>query len=603
MISDKSGLSSRLGWVLDETEQALERTRQSFADYMRTREVPFLETALEQSRETLGILDLLEAEGAYMLNREIVLLMDAIRQDKVDNLDEAGSVCADGLLQLSEYLRHLHDGYADLPVIILPMLNNLRAARKAELLSEHLVFLPADGVISNERIGTDKYVELSGDKREETAKKLRFYMQKALLGWFRNDRPEFHLQACRKVANNLLVMYHHQRGRALWWVTGALLQALEQRCLEPSAAVKMLMGRMEREIRRFGDMGEQEYLQSLPDELLKNLLYYVGLADEGKGQLQAVKTAYHLDLYLPKGETLEELRQYYAMPGRELWQSVAGSMQDELSLMMSQIEGLRGRNDPQHLLEDIARRTESMAQALGMLGLGKAAELTSRQAVLQQEAAQKPGAADGELLEAISDHYLKLEKVLLEYAETGYDRTAEIFAATHGLADSAASREVVHSVMADLGKVQSEIALFSQEPGQFRHVDESFRMLRNIAGTLDVLEYRELLPLVEGAKNYLHLDLLRDQRQPEHEELEQLADIITLLEASLSCIERQENYLPLVPTGYEKLRQLDAMVKVKLLDETVMQEGQDELETKKKARQMAPSTLYEKIRNQSLLTG
>ncbi|MGB0847607.1 MAG: hypothetical protein ACPGSM_12825 [Thiolinea sp.] len=601
MISDKSGLSSRLGWVLEETEHTLEKTRQAFADYSDGDEVSFLESALEQSRETLGILDLLEAEGAYMLNREVVLLMDAIRQDKVDSKEDAAKICADGLLQLSEYLKHLHDGYADLPVIVLPMLNNLRAARKAELLSEHLVFLPAEGAISNDQIGTEKYVNLPTEKRTEALKRLRFYMQKALLGWFNNDRPEFHLQATRKVAANMLVMNDNTRTRSLWWITSALLQGLEQKKLESSAAVKMLIGRMEREIRRFSDLDEESYNQSLPDELIKNLLYYAGLAERGGTQLDSVKDAYHLDLYLPKGETLEELRQYYAMPGRELWQSVAGSMQEELSLLMSQIESLRGRPDPAHLLGEISNRTRSIAQALGMLGLSTVAELTETQAEVQLEIAELPGEVELVVLERMSEHYIKLEKVLTEYAETGYDRTAEVFSGMDDMTDPAASREVVRSILSDVGKVQSEIALFTQETTDFKHVDEAAKTLRSISGSLDVLEHYELRPFAEGARSYLQQDLLHGHRQPNDTELEFLADIVTLLEAALSCIERQEDHLPLMATGYEKLTELDKLSEIDLVEQLDMETAHTELEAKKKARQLAPSTLYQKIRNQSLL--
>ncbi|MFM2319212.1 MAG: hypothetical protein RLZZ215_1833, partial [Pseudomonadota bacterium] len=373
MISDKSSLASRLGWVLGETEKLLSETRQSFSQYEGDTAVNHLELAINKARHVLGVLDILDTEGAYMLGREVVLLMEAIRQEKVKNWQEACSVTADGLLQLSEYLKHLRDGYADLPVIVLPMLNNLRAAREAELLSEHLVFLPAEGVVTNAQIGTDKYVALSADKLDQATKRLRFYMQKALLGWYNNDRPAFHLQAARKVAANMLTLHEKERLRALWWVTGGLLQALEEKKLEDSAAVKLLMGRMEREIRRFGDLQETAYNDSMPDELLKNLLYYVGLAEESEGTLGAVKAAYHLDLYLPKGGTLQELRTYYTKPGRELWQAVSSSLQEELALLMSQVESLGQREHPTALLSDVAKRTGSLAQTLGMLGLGTVA--------------------------------------------------------------------------------------------------------------------------------------------------------------------------------------------------------------------------------------
>ncbi|PIE00994.1 MAG: hypothetical protein CSA79_01465 [Thiothrix nivea] len=603
MISDKSGLSSRLSWVLDETEQMLERVRQLFAEYTRQREQAVLDEVLKLSKDVLGILDILEAEGAYMLNREVVLLMDAIHQDAVNSLDEAAGVCADGLLQLSEYLKHLHDGYADLPVIILPMLNNLRAARKAELLSEHLVFLPAEGSITNQHLGTEKYVELSATKKQAALQRLRFYLQKSLLGWYNNDRPEIHLQAGRKVVANLLVMGRNMRSRSLWWVTGALLQALEQNKLESSAAVKMLMGQMEREIKRFSEQDEDSYNQSLPEELMKNLLYYVGLAEEGEGQLQAVKSAYHLDLYLPKGETLEELRSYYLVPGRELWRSVAASMEDELSLLMSQVEGLSGRAESGPLMKDISVRTQSLSQALGMLGLGKAAALTEVLSRQQQAVSKQSGAIEQLLLEGMSEHYIRLEKLLNEYAETGYDRTEEIFSDEVVLADPGASREVIRSVLNNVSKVQSELGLFAQSTSEFAPVENSVKLLHSVHGAVDVLGFNELQPLIEGAKNYLQLDILQNRRQPDDGELSSLADVVTLLEASLSCIEQQDDYLPLLPTGYEKLRELDRKCAIDLLGPIDLEAANDELNIKKKAQQTASGTLFQKIRHQRLLTG
>ena len=602
MISDKSSLASRLGWVLGETEKLLAETRQSFSQYVADTSVSHLELAIGKARHALGVLDILDTEGAYMLGREVALLMDAIRQEKVKNWQEACAVTADGLLQLSEYLKHLRDGYADLPVIVLPMLNNLRAAREAELLSEHLVFLPAEGVVTNEQIGTDKYIALPADKLDQATKRLRFYMQKALLGWYNNDRPAFHLQAARKVAANMLTLHEKGRLRALWWVTGGLLQALEENKLEDSAAVKLLMGRMEREIRRFGDLQETAYNNSLPDELLKNLLYYVGLAEESEGTLGAVKEAYHLDLYLPKGGTLQELRTYYTKPGRELWQAVSSQLQDELTLLMSQVESLGQREHPTPVLGEVAKRTGSLAQTLGMLGLGTAAELTDKIATEQQASVAANLQPSPDLLARMSEHYLKLETVLHEYAETGYDRTQEIFFGSgQGGSELSAVREAVRTSLTALAKAQTELAAFHQEAGG-THLEEISKILRGISGALDVLGHQEIQPLAQGVKAYLSKDLQISKRKPTLEEIYCVADIMTLLEATLSCISNNEDHLPLVPVGFEKLHELDNYTKVDLLDEAHLAQGLAELEHKKKAKQQTPQSLFVKLRNQRLLT-
>ncbi len=604
MISDKSSLSSRLGWILDETEQLLENTRQFFTAYTDEREQVQLDAAQEQYRDVVGVLDVLGAEGAYKLAREIFLLMEAIRKDEVSNWSDACQAVADGLLRLTEYLRHLHEGYADLPVIVLPTLNNLRAARDAELLSEHLVFLPAEGSVTNEQIGTDKYRALAGDEREQAIRRLRFYLQKALLGWYNNDQPVESLKSARKVAVNMLLLHKKERLRSLWWVVGALMQALEQKRLEHSVAVKMLLGRMEREIQQFAELDEVAYNESLSDELLKNLLYYVGLAENGGGMLAAVKEAYHLDLYLPRGETLDELRRYYTMPGRELWQAVSGTMQEELNVLMGQVESLEKQELGNSALADIAKRSRSLAQALGMLGLGMAASLTEELAIEQEAAsnAATDAQVDRLLLKKTGEHYLKLEALLREYADSGFDRTEEIFfSGATSAEDLGVNREVARTAMISLARAQVEIVAFSQDTTAFNHLEAVVKILYQINGTLDVMGYKEVQPLVFGIKVYLSKDLLSKHRQPSKEEIDCIADLMTLLEAILSCINHKEDYLPLLSIGFVHLRQLDQYTVLNLMTEAKVEEGRLELENKKKARLMAPSTLYQKLRNQSLL--
>jgi len=605
MISDKSSLSSRLGWILDETEQLLENTRQFFTAYTQDQDIEQLDAALEQCRDVVGVLEVLGAEGAYKLSREIGLLMEAVRKEAVGNWTEACQTTADGLLRLVEYLKHLHEGYADLPVIVLPTLNNLRAARDAELLSEHLVFLPAEGSVTNEQIGTEKYIDLDGEKRGQSIRHLRYHLQKALLGWYQNEQPVQNLQAARKVAVNMLVLHKKERLRSLWWVAGALLQALEEKRLDHNVAVKMLLGRMEREVRQFAELDEETYNETLSNELLKNLLYYVGLAENGGGMLAAVKETYHLNLYLPKGETLDELRQYYTMPGRELWQSVSATMQDELNLLMAQVESLEKQEGSVVLLQDIAKRTRSLAQALGMLGLGIAANLTDELAGDQESATASESieqSSDRLLLKRTSEHYLKLEALLHEYAETGFDRTEEIFFGGNNAPEEAgANREVARTAMVSLARAQVELANFYQDVRVFQHLEEIVKILYQINGTLDVTGYREVQPLVSGVKVYLNKDLLSKRREPVAGEVDCVADLMTLLEAVLSCINRKEDHLPLLPVGYAHLQQLNTYTSVDLLEEAKVEEGSLELENKKKAKLMAPSTLYQKLRNQSLL--
>lgn len=596
MISDKSSLASRLGWIIGELEPAIEQARELFTQYTQPNDGGELSSCREACRQIWGVLDVLGADGANMLAKELVALLDALIQHKVSNVNAAQEAAAEGLLQLSEYLKHLQDGYADLPVVVLPTLNNLRAARDAALLSEHLVFLPEAGHATDAQIGTDEFISLTADRLQQVTTKLRFYFQKALLGWFKGEHAPRMLQATGKVSNNLLVLSQAQRLRALWWITGALSESLEQGRLEHSVAIKMLMGRIEREIRRFGEVGEASFDRSLPDELLKNLLYYIGLAESGSEQTDKVKAAYHLDLYLPQGETLEQLRQHYATPGRDLWHAVAHSVIEELKGLQTTLEGMQDEARQPELLRKLADKTSHLAGTLGMIGLGQAAELTRLlgDALMGKKERQEEQTLD-DLLH-ISTHYVRLEKVLEEYARTGFDTTETVFSSGHEGQDPGSARSLMRTAQTELNKAQTRIIAFYKEGWAFYYLEEVITSLESISGALNIMEAQELLPLVDTSLRYLREDLLARQRQPSPEELATFADVLTLTEAALSARLQDEDYLSLLPTGYEKLGELDRHSDVALLDNLDLDALTQEVEAKKKAKHYVMPTLYQRLR-------
>lgn len=596
MISDKSSLASRLGWIIGDLEQAIEQARHLFDQYAQSADGGELAGCREACRQIWGVLDVLGAKGAVMLGKELVSLLDALIQNKVSNVDAARAAVAEGLLQLSEYLKHLQDGYADLPVVILPTLNNLRAAHDVALLSEHLVFLPESGHPDDQQMGTSEYVKLTPERLQQVCTKLRFYFQKALLGWFRDEQTPRMLQATGKVAGNLQVLSHERRLRALWWITSALSQVLEQGRLEHSVAVKMLMGRMEREIRQFGEQGEAVFDRGLSDELIKNLLYYIGLAESGAGLADNVKQAYHLDMYLPQGETLEELRQHYTTPGRDLWHAVANSVIEELKSLQRLLESMQDEERQLSLMEKLVEKTEGLASTLGMIGLGQAGELTRNLAQsLQGKFERKELQSRDDLLQ-ISTHYVRIEKVLDEYARTGFDTTDTVFSGDHEGYDPDSARSLLGTVHVELQKAQARVISFYKEGWAFYYLEEVVASLEHISGALSVMDAQELQPLADTALRYLREDLLARQREPSAEELAVFADVLTLFEACVSAHLQGEDYLSLLPTSYEKLRELDAFSEADLLAGTDLAGMTESVNAKKKARQDSVSTLYQRLR-------
>ena len=107
------------------------------------------------------------------------------------------------------------------------------------------------------------------------ARRLRPRFQVGLLGWIRGERVRQNLEILARVSEKLEQVATKQPVFQLWWVVGAVLEALRDGGLPEGATIKRLMGLADREIKRLFNLGENRYADSAPLDLLNNLLYYV----------------------------------------------------------------------------------------------------------------------------------------------------------------------------------------------------------------------------------------------------------------------------------------------------------------------------------------
>ena len=161
--------------------------------------------------------------------------------------------------------------------MLLPLLNDLRAVRGSALLSEGTLLLLN---LKSDRLAQPVRPE-AGDENvtvPQWARRLRARYQVGLIGWIRGERIDQNLEIIANVASRLEQIATEQSVFQLWWVTGALIEALREHGLDGGVSVKRLLGLGDREIRRLYEEGEERYAQAPPVELLNNLLYYVARA-------------------------------------------------------------------------------------------------------------------------------------------------------------------------------------------------------------------------------------------------------------------------------------------------------------------------------------
>lgn len=599
MISKEASLATRLSWIATDVNQLIENTEECLKIYFDDTEAKdALVDANQHLQQLRGIMDIVGSDGIVMLIREIALLNTAIIDDDVKKLSQAREALADSTVNLRDYFQHLQDGYNDLPVIILPTLNDLRAARDAELLSEHLVFLPEESEIDRSDMGIEDYVALSAADLKAAGVKLRYHFQKSLVGWYRGQDEKTSLQTLQRVSKNLIRMNDNIRLRSLWWISVALAQAVELKKLESSVAVKLLMGRLEREIRFFTEQGEAAYAQHYSNELTKNLLYYVGLAQHGGDTLDAVKTAYQLDIHLPQGETLAQLREYYQSPGKKMWQSVSGSLNQNIDKITRNIESLELATDDQDAnaikqLNTIVTDVYKVGNTLGIIGLHRASEIILSMAKELSSYAKTPTQFEREQRLICAEKLLKLKEVLAEYASTGDDITAEAFSAEGHLTNEAI-RHTYSAILDSLSASQKHIAEFINNESAFFQLDNALNELRKVQGAIKLLNQTTLMPLSSGLIHYLE-HLLSQKLRPEDNEKANMADLLTLYEAIIMTQQQRENDTNLLLQAYDSLDNLQANTQIELANPSLLEQTKQHLLQKKKTMFKTSSMMRKKF--------
>src|SRR5918993_2007490 len=234
-----------------ELNTGLGEARTSLENYVEQPEnLSLLERCKQELHQVQGVLRVLEIYGASLLAEEMEQVTSYLLTTAAERKNQAESLDAlmRAMVQLPTYLERVLAGGRDLALVLLPLLNDLRAVRGCALLSE----------------GTLLLLNLKPDKQrqpvaaepdepsltvEQWARRLRAKFQMGLVGWIRGEHVEQNLDTLASVAQKLEGIATEQPLFQLWWVVGAVIEALRDKGLEGGVSVKRLLGLADREIK------------------------------------------------------------------------------------------------------------------------------------------------------------------------------------------------------------------------------------------------------------------------------------------------------------------------------------------------------------------
>ncbi len=533
---------STLSWVKNELDLTLKQAIEALEAYSEDRDdssqMRFCATYLHQVQGTLRMVELY---GAALLVEEMEQLAVDLLEGRVDDEEAAFDVLMRGMVQLPDYLDRLVSGHRDIPVVFLPLVNEIRALRGQSLATEGALFNP------DLSLGVPE--SLPGPARRYADKvlrpniaRLRAAYQVGLLKWFKDGASADLYRRMGLLFERLLSVSSEPALRQLFWITGGVVEALQNDALELSNSVKSLFGKVDLELRKMALSGERHFRQNPPEAVIRNLLYYVAQAQPGSLLVDQIKAHYDLDALLPREEDVEHAMGTMSGHNREVLSSVGTVLKEELLGVKEQLDLLLRKSDTRgESLAELLPVLSKVRETLAMLGIGYAQHVVEDQIgrIEALQTSEEP-VAETDLLE-IAGSLLTVESALDDHIQSlGLaDETSEENDQGPDLPGSEVQellKRLIEEVNTNLSQVKESLVRFIEAPWDHNALQDLPGKLQEVSGALRMLEMEEPATIMRGVGQYVQQDLLDQQQIPSTRQLELLADAIAGMEYFMEAL-------------------------------------------------------------------
>jgi chemosensory pili system protein ChpA (sensor histidine kinase/response regulator) len=531
MNPDNTVEYNSLSWVKAQLDDVLSDAQASLNEYIENKADGELENCIEHLQLITGTLQMVEVYGASMLAEEMKRTTEALLKGSVERDEDTYDVLMRAMLQLPDYLESIQAGKKDAPIALMPLINDLRAARKEGLLTESGLFSPD---LESAELSTGDYdaAAIKPGKLQDETKRLRTHYQLGLLDFIRNKKERVGLQRIRAVLNALEKVSAYDEVRRIWMVVGALVEGLMKHGIDSNISIKMLLGAVDRQLKFILDNGEDEFSNQYSKELVKNVLYYVGLCTEDSKLITAVKEAYNLSDLIH-----QETDDSVAIGGlnADLFDTVSKGITEDLTKVKDVLELFMQSNEQDvKQLEPVVEQLGKIADTYGMLGMGATRQSIMDQRTVMESIVNGDTEISEQVVLGIASGLLNAELELKDYIDSrsGYvdmntDKEDRVVPASE-------YRQVVYTVVAEglknFSEAKEAILSYISGIGDKEQLDIIINRLEEVRGVSMMLPLGRVESQIEKLQNFIRVVLLNNSHKVSDSEQDTVADVVTSIE-------------------------------------------------------------------------
>ncbi|MFK8012269.1 MAG: Hpt domain-containing protein, partial [Marinicellaceae bacterium] len=551
---------STLIWVKKELDETFNRAQAAIEEYVENPEdenqLQFCATYLHQVQ---GTLKMVELYGAAMVAEEMEQVVKKILNKEVDSEKDSFEVLMRGIILLPDYLERIQLGYKDIPMVLLPLVNDLRTVKGDQLLSESALFNP-DLSLGLPESNLRSSFTLSQNQLEQVVKKIRSAYQVCLLNWLKNVDVKGNLKKIQIIVDKLKTVITPVEEKQLFWVAGGLFEALINGGLEESVTVKQLAARLDQAIRMITVPKSKD--DSYYRELTNNLLYYVALSDSKDRRINEIQQFFNLANFISDDKEIEHAQSSLSGKNRELLESVTSVIKEDLMTIQESLD-LYNRNHETTSsdLENIIDSMRKISDTLGIIGIGVAREKVRDEIAIIEEGLKTEDKLDNDVIMHVAETLLFVESSLDENIQSlGEIKPRN----TEGEENSISTTEMKNIMdtlakesISNLQKIKHNFVQYIEEPWKKETIESSPKLLKEISGALNMSGYKDVAEQIDKIEVYTSNYMLNPDYKPTANQLNMLAESIASLEYYLEYlsdgVKGEERILELAKTNIDSL--------------------------------------------------
>jgi len=534
---------SSIELVQPEIESTIQQAELSLERFQENRDSgEDLQNCIDYLNQLRGIFVVVEVQGCVLLCQESVAIANEVPVGANDDKNSLLTNLSNAIFILRRYTEYFCHKKLDHPELLLPVINELRTARKAKRFPESH-FFEFDSSVS---FDLSALMDVSEKARlsdfEHHAKRFRHMYQVGLLDMLRDRNAAISFRLIARAARGSAKLCAGEPLAQFWLLVETVSKAMLDNKMAVSDLRKRLFMKVEKYLRELALLGKVVSSKSGPDSLRKELLYLLAISGDDSEVVRRVLEGYRLNSLDFTEQVLAAERRRLFGPGVDVLRSLSKAMQEEMVQLKDKLDIMERGGEPQAQdIEFICIGLERLSGTLSMLDLPRISKVCDQQlTIVKSWDNENKLISENELL-SVADAILTVEQAIKRFEETGIQPEIDLCASSSDNNESPFLSEaiivVIDESQAGLSLAKRSITSFVESNGDKLHLANIAQLMEGIRGGMLMIGQKRVADLIMACLDCINVELYENEQQPDDRILETLADALASLEYYIESLQ------------------------------------------------------------------